>query len=1442
MWQSTRDNSGTSANRLFAYFIFLSGIFHGSRVQGQLFDLEYTIDEEQPVPSTIGRIGKDSNISQLLSSDDYGSLRYRLLIYPDADNNLFTIGNTTGLLKTSARIDRETLCHYEITCKLTLRVAAQTESGQQFYTFKVTIYVRDTNDNPPVFPLSSMTVKINEDAAVSTSIPISSASDIDIMNNTIQRYMLKTPSDTFGLKVTRNLDGSLVPQLYVKADMDREQRPYYYLKIVALDGGVPRRSGELAVNVTLSDVNDNAPRFSQQTYDVFVDEVAPLNSRVWTLTATDADVGQNGRVRFRLGTRQSEESFNTFRVIPESGNIVTVRELTSLQGETLRLVVEAIDHGAKPQTAQAEVNIHVVDSVNNPPVITMTLPAGSRVSRVSEKAEPGFVVAHFMVEDADQEENGRVSCHLQDDTFGLQKLKESEYKVTVYDKLDRERTPFYDVTITCMDSGSPSMSTHVAFSVILEDANDNPPRFLLGTYKVNVTENSENTFIVRVEAEDIDLGKNGRVNYRLGNVTSLVSSYISVNSLTGEISAKQMLDRELFKTLHFRVVAEDEGNPSMSSEVPVVITVLDENDNFPRVPVGYSLSVRENMPVGTLVGRIEAIDPDEGASGQVGYRLLTENEATRLFNLSQNGEVRTLATFDREFRDIYDINVLARDYGPDPSTNILHIRIIIADDNDHAPVFRYPRDGNRSAAIALSAKPNTTIVRAVAVDDDLGQNSSLTYTITAGADDVFEIEPRTGRIYTLRRLYTKDKGTYTVKLFVRDNGPFPLSARETVILKVTQGNGTAAAIGYSNNDHIIIVAILVGATVFIAIIVFLIVLRFLRKDRRERRPKYTSGLPMEVKKRSNSPDDEVSSDEGPWRRYDEAKRPNGPTVTSGDVSYDANDDIIMFKLKLADQYKELEPEDKDRANRSLPRTDRGGASNRTSSVISDEDGAPDVSRDRTATRLATFQSKLPPLQASGYSNGEQKEKVWRSALKDKMADEILSSSSRETSGADSGRGPSEDGSQSRSSVTDDSGCLVSPSHSILRVHTPKHQGNTSTFTSPTSATGGYERPPFLMTFQTNSPEHTPSGGPGTDGNGTSGGFYTGPRKEYPYPPPPSAGTLPSSRFNNTNPKEVSLGGGGREKMRQDEKVATVHRIRCSPSPELGRRNQQETSMKQVYSEEDPYSRGKGRPATSSKNSTPSRDVGGKKLGGDMSSPGKMGVVKSGGRGRGGNSSYPNGVVVAEREKFVHPPQFAREVRLCSEPPISRNENGEVSTALYNPIGVQETGPQSAPPSIFAPRSNTTKPMFVGSGVGAKHHRLANQMNNPRNVNPNPNHVGGGLIGSSSLHPNSNPTPAYKQSMSSCPQLFKDPTSPSFSYPTDPYAEQRAAAVAAAASRSKSFTDHAPLSLSVTSRSVHDFLNDSLDTQDDGNTTTTSGSYTIDHEDFSMELPQTDVFV
>ena len=261
----------------------------------QAFDLSYTIREELEVGTPIANLGRESNISRLLSQQDFNSLVYAILSYPDDDATLFEL-DSFGVVRTAARIDRDKLCRFAPQCQLSLHASARTPSGQQFFTFQVTVVVEDINDNPPTFSPDSYAVRIDEDVATLTDIQIVSAMDDDVHQNGLERYVLETPSEKFGLKVTRNLDNSLVPQLYVKSPLDRETQSFYQLTVLAQDGGRPQLSGKLQVNVTLGDVNDNAPRFLQSRYRVNVTETTPKDTRILKLEAEDLDIGINGRI------------------------------------------------------------------------------------------------------------------------------------------------------------------------------------------------------------------------------------------------------------------------------------------------------------------------------------------------------------------------------------------------------------------------------------------------------------------------------------------------------------------------------------------------------------------------------------------------------------------------------------------------------------------------------------------------------------------------------------------------------------------------------------------------------------------------------------------------------------------------------------------------------------------------------------------------------------------------------------------------------------------------------------------------------------------------------------------------------------------------------------------------------------------------------------------
>ena len=283
-----------------------------------------------------------------------------------------------------------------------------------------------------------------------------------------------------------------------------------------------------------------------------------------------------------------------------------------------------------------------MDVVNNRPAIRLTTISEGNVYHVAESAPTGYVVAHFIVDDRDSGSNGIVSCSVNGGKLALQKLAEKEYKVTLVATLNREQEQRFNVNVRCWDLGRPnSLMTSASFVVIVEDVNDNSPVFRKSTYRRKVSEEQGPGALLQVYAVDADVGENARVFYYLGNRSSFITSLISVEKNSGEVSAKTSFDREVCRLLDFIVVAIDGGVPQHTATARVLIEVTDINDRKPSLPVGYTLKVMENQARGATVGVIQAIDEDEGENGRVSYHLLSDNNATQFFSLENSSGLLT---------------------------------------------------------------------------------------------------------------------------------------------------------------------------------------------------------------------------------------------------------------------------------------------------------------------------------------------------------------------------------------------------------------------------------------------------------------------------------------------------------------------------------------------------------------------------------------------------------------------------------------------------------------------------------------------------------------------------------------------------------------------------------------------------------------------------------
>ncbi|NWI09041.1 PCDGA protein, partial [Crypturellus soui] len=533
--------------------------------------LRYSVPEEMQKGSFVGDVAKDLGL-ELSALRDHGAR-----VVSEGRRQYFSLHEKTGHLVTAERIDREHVCG-RLMEKCVLRCEVIVEGEMKIYAIEVE--VRDINDNAPSFRETETEVKVSETTVAGSRFSLSVARDPDIGSNSLKRYEL-SGDEHFSLEIQTAPDGEKRPELVLAKALDREKNAFHELVLRALDGGDPARTGTMRIRVVVLDANDNAPVFIQAVYRVRVREDMPVGSELLTVSATDADEGKNGEIKYTVQIF-SEMASEAFRLNTETGDITLIEELDFEKTALYELEVQAQDGG--DLSDMTKVVIEVIDVNDNVPEISVR----SLLSAVPEDSPSGTVVALLHVQDRDSGANGEVRCSL--DTglpFRLRSSLGSYYSVETSRELDREAVSEYNVTVRATDGGSPALWSSAVLALRVLDVNDNAPVFAEARYSAWLTENNaKGALVLTVHAWDADWGENARVRYRLceGQVRGApLSSYVSVHAETGALYALRSFDYEEVREMGLWVRAEDGGAPALSSNVSVRLLIVDENDNAPQV-------------------------------------------------------------------------------------------------------------------------------------------------------------------------------------------------------------------------------------------------------------------------------------------------------------------------------------------------------------------------------------------------------------------------------------------------------------------------------------------------------------------------------------------------------------------------------------------------------------------------------------------------------------------------------------------------------------------------------------------------------------------------------------------------------------------------------------------------------------------------------------------
>uniref|UniRef100_A0A8C5I5T8 Protocadherin-15 n=1 Tax=Gouania willdenowi TaxID=441366 RepID=A0A8C5I5T8_GOUWI len=563
-----------------------------------------------------------------------------------------------GLLLLDKPLDRE------ITDQYRLIVTASDGKPGGTSTTTVNIVVTDVNDNDPEFDVAISTNLTVQEEQANSFVGQIQATDPDAGVNGQIQYRIVNHPELF--LITAN--GSI----YTRVPLDRERRNQYNLVVEASDGAVYPRRTTLTLRVQVTDIDDNSPVFSQQTYIVNVPENSPVGTIVLQLSAVDADLFSN--VTYRIKTESARQLFS---LNPITGELAVLQALDFEQlaamgmGATHTFQVEAVDQGGVMPPGQATVTVRITDMNDFSPIFRQDLYKGM----VAPNAEKGTVITAVFADDQDPPDTPasfvryRVDLERSPYSGSIFDVEEESGRIITKVNLNEEPSVTFKLFVIAYDDGEPvkTNSTLVEITVLQPSR---IPIFTQEEYKFPLV--SELAPVGTPVGTILAAALNQSIFYSI--VSGNEQGHFQVNNKTGVIYVAKPLDYENVTNYVLRVQADSMivvmSNlrvPSKSNTAKVFIEVLDENDHPPvfsrKLYIG---GVTEDTKIFSSVLKI-ATDKDTGNYSANAYRLIipptTEGQDSFVIE-AYTGIIKSAMMFRNMRRSYFSFEVIATDdYG-----------------------------------------------------------------------------------------------------------------------------------------------------------------------------------------------------------------------------------------------------------------------------------------------------------------------------------------------------------------------------------------------------------------------------------------------------------------------------------------------------------------------------------------------------------------------------------------------------------------------------------------------------------------------------------------------------------------------------------------------------------------------------------------------------------
>uniref|UniRef100_A0A8C8BUY8 Protocadherin Fat 1-like n=1 Tax=Oncorhynchus tshawytscha TaxID=74940 RepID=A0A8C8BUY8_ONCTS len=668
----------------------------------------------------------------------------------------FSINFNTGVVHVIQPLDFEAHPAY----KLSVR-ATDSLTGAHADVF-VDIILEDVNDNPPVFQLKSYNANVSEASFIGTAVLQVAATDSDTGNNKMLFYQLvedkEKSSDYFSIDRDLGI-------IWTARMLDQEEKQQHKLTVRAVDGGVPALSSDVTVTIDVTDLNDNAPVFTERSYKATVSELAPRDYFVTHVQASDADSSDAGRLEFSILSGNKDQNF----AMDKNTGAIVISNHRKLQMEPLYNLNVSVSDGVFRTSAMVKV---IVNGANfhNP-----TFPQLDYVVELTENSPVGTLVAEAKATDKDAGTYGSLTYHIVND-FAKDKFSVNENgEIFTLEILDRENAIEKVIPISLMAKDGGGKVGFCIINVILTDINDNAPQFRAVEYKANVASDvPRGTTVVKIAASDMDEGSNADIAYTIEADVENVEENFEIHPFSGVIVTKESLIGLENNLYAFYVRAKDAGSPSKQSVVRVYIRIV-----APEVPVPkfaephYRFTIAEDMPIGTDIDVIQA-----ESEQPVFYSLVKgntpESNQNEVFVVDRDtGALKLEKSMDHETTKWYQLTLQAQSQQEGYETvAFVNINIQVKDLNDNKPVFE---SDPYEAVVVENLPAGTPVIQVKATDQDSGTNGQVIYSLDpkqtlADISELFAVNSETGWVTTLKELDREKTSKYSIAVLATDRG------------------------------------------------------------------------------------------------------------------------------------------------------------------------------------------------------------------------------------------------------------------------------------------------------------------------------------------------------------------------------------------------------------------------------------------------------------------------------------------------------------------------------------------------------------------------------------------------------------------------------------------------------------------------------------------------